>query len=277
MMRQSCIVNLYRTSRMQLNKGIVYAWQESKKINGSLFYCIEYYLEIRRHTDINLYILDISDEDLKELNNLIQEKYIPDVDIIQIKRTRIPALNLDKILVLDIKTFKKIKDFHKGEFLVFANETYHEKHQNVTFYGSYDYQLYDIFCILKLGLNDHRPVTQGDKCFVSCLDFGLFDYREIEDFYKSKGGEKEFIFKKLNRHHKNLFNEISEVLYIHISLEKNNRVIPEAFYHGKKCYLMKRYLKKDSAQIRYDDCMSGNLDKYILTADCRIVQDMIKD
>lgn len=267
------MVNLYRTSRMRSNKGIVYAWQVDKKINGSLFYCIEYYLEIHRHTDIDLYIVDISDDDLHELNLLIQEKYIPEVNIIQIKRTQLLSLNLDKILVLDIKTFKKIKDFCRGELLVFANETYSGKHHNVTFYGSYDYQNYDVYCILKLGLNDHRKTTQGDKCFVSCLDFGRYNLNDLYKIYP----EKKFIFKKLNRHAKNLFNEINEVIYVHVNRDKNNRIIPEAFYHGKECQLIDNYHTLDSSQIRYDDCKNGKLDKYILTSDCQIVQDMIKD
>ena len=167
-----------------------------------------------------------------------------------------------------LRFFDKIKFFIKSKFLVYSNDTHDISNQqsNITFYGSYDYQKYDKYCILKLGLTFQKSVSNGDKAFVSGPSQRFLNHK------------KALIYKKNNTHYKNLFNEIDEVIYTHTGLDKNNRVIIEAFYHNKKCTFIEYNSQiHDSSHIRYNDCLNGELEKYILTSDDLLIQDFIND
>jgi len=254
-------------------KAIIYFHQENNKINGTLFYCAEYFLELRKHlmpTEINFYIINLNDKDQKIIEEVFRDKYKLEINFIQIKVTQLRGLNLDKILVLDINTLMKIKDFYRGNIIAFSNKEHSIKQKNIVFYGSYHYQNYKHECILKLGLDTHRDVSKGHLTFISCPNKRLADNWNPEL-------KKDYIFKNLNIPHIGLFDKIDLIIYIHVGLDTNNRIIIEAFYHNKEIIIQESTNIKDSVQERYNDCLKGNLNKYLLNKNDLMVQSMVKD
>ena len=99
--------------------------------------------------------------------------------------------------------------------------------RSVTYYGSYDYQNYDVFNYLKLNFSIFKDIIKsGDKTFVS----GVYPFLGLEKYL-----DMDNVIKKEHYMGRgDLFELISSVVYIHSSLDTNNRIIPEAFYYSKK-------------------------------------------
>jgi len=273
----------------QLNLGVFYKWQPYKKINGTLFYCMEYYLQLKRNKKhiINFYIVDISDKDLKlvykTFKDKYKDKYLKKLNIIQVKRTQIRELNLDNTLVLDIKTFINIRLFCTNRIHVFCNNINDfndrklfnysfDKTRSVIYYGSYKkYQQYDKFNILKLGLQFHKTYNNSkNKIFFSGAD------PKILEKYSSKHLESEVFTKQFNKTIDNLFEEISTIVYVHTSLDTNNRIIPEAKYHNKELRIINDTIEIDSIKYRFEDCfINNNLHKYIINDNDIMIKNML--
>ncbi len=267
------LLNIFKMESFN-KKAIIYFHQVDNKINGTLFYCAEYFLELRKHltkNEINFYIINLNDKDKKIIEEVFRDKYQLTINFIQIKVTQMRGLNLDKILVLDINTLIKIKDFYRGNIIAFSNKAHNIKQKNIVFYGSYHYQNYKHDCILKLGLDNHREVMNGSLTFISCPNKGLADLK-----WNTKI-KKDYIFKDLNIPHIGLFDKIDLIIYVHVGLDTNNRIIIESFYHNKEIIIQESTNIKDSVQERYNDCLKGNLNKYLLNENDLMIQAMLKD
>ena len=267
-------------------KAVIYTWQKHKKINGTLFYCFEYFLQLSiLKEDVIFYIIDIPDKDKEYIIKLFKDKYKEEfhkfINITQISRTKLGLLNLSDILVLDIKTYSKISPFIKASSKI--NLFYNEDaslnavkiRDNTTTFGTYNYQCYQKKCILKIGLSFQKEYNTINKgVFISCPEFSMINEKTNSILLK-----KNIVYKKeLNKFHEGLFNNINEIIYVHIGLDKNNRIIPESFYHNKKCTVIKQTDTIDiidSVDIRYQDCLDGNINKYILNKNDKIIKEMM--
>ncbi len=259
-----------------MNRAVIYYWQPFNKINGTLFYCIEYYLEIMEASDVSFYIVDISGKDLKLVYDLFEDKYKKEYfDKIQIKtitRTKICSLNLDKTLILDIKTLERVKYFLTGDVISFQNDTYdlfrYKNDRTIRFYGSYSYQNRDYDSYLKLGLRFQKSCLKGQYTFVSGVNLDTYELDiKIQDSLAKQQG----------KFYPNLFDMIHSVAYYHTKRDTNNRIVVEAHYHDKKIIELNSATIKDSFHSRNKDCNNGMINKYILSNSDLMIIDMLKE
>jgi hypothetical protein len=250
--------------------GVVYKWQIHNKINGSLFYAFEYAVYLKTE----LYIVGITKEDLNLVNNIFRAKYsISLKNIKSINVTNLYSLDLQKTLLVDIKSFYAVKEFLSGDSHVFSNEPHsmfrYKNNRKVTYYGSYDYQNYDIFNYLKLNFSIFKEIQRsGNKTFVSGPLDGLSEYSSTDNVIKKE-------------HHSgrgDLFELISSLVYVHTSRDTNNRIIPEAFYYNKKINIIEQASNIiDSVTLRYNDIKDKGLFNYTLSRDDMMIQGMLNN
>jgi hypothetical protein len=250
--------------------GVVYKWQIHNKINGSLFYAFEYAVYLKTE----LYIVGITKEDLNLVNNIFRAKYsISPVNIKSINVTNLYSLDLQKTLLVDIKSFYNVKEFLTGDVHVFSDVSHpmfrYKNERSVTYYGSYDYQNYDVFNYLKLNFSIFKDIIKSeDKTFVS----GVYPFLGFSK-YRNKDN---IIMKEHYVGRGDLFELISSVVYVHSSRDTNNRIIPEAFYYSKKIKIIEELENIiDSVTLRYNDIKTNGLSNYTLSRDDMMIQGML--
>jgi hypothetical protein len=247
--------------------GVVYKHKSHNKINGSLFYCFEYFKFLKKFVNINFYIVDINKKDYDLVLKIFSEKYETDLEnIVPIKIIDLLKLNLDKTLILDIKTFYDCKEFLTNEIHCFSNEEHslfrYKNNKKVIYYGSYEYQNYDHFCYLKLNFSIFKNIDKNPEgVFVSSRDIKLIEMYK-EDWIKKF--KKPIILKKIQNGVGNIFELIDTVCYVHTERDTNNRIIPEAFFYKKNIHIEKRCDIVDSTVLRYNDIMNNGLKNYTL-------------
>lgn len=251
--------------------GVVYKFQPYNKLNGSLFYCFEYATFLRA----NLYLVDINEKDLALVKDILLSKYSAPVEnIVSVSSTQLYFLKLDATLILDVKTFYRCKEFLTGDIHVFSNEPHdmfrYKNGRNVTYYGSYDYQNYDVFNYLKLNFNIFDTLKkQGNGVFISGA--------HIPDGYQYPDPNRRVIVKKHDQGFGNLFEMVDTVHYIHSGMDTNNRIIPEAFYYNKTVTIEDNAPHViDSATLRYNDIIKNGLGNYTLTNEDEMVKACLK-
>ena len=251
--------------------GVVYKFQPSHKLNGSLFYSFEHAAFLKS----KLYLVDISDRDLKMVIDILSAKYSVPVDnLVPLRVTDLYFLKLDKTLVLDIRSFYHCKEFLTNEIHVNSNESHemyrYKDNRTVTYYGSYDYQDFDIFNYSKINFSIFKELEKsGDSVFVS----GMF----IRDGYQYSDPNKTVITKSHDRGFGNLFELIDTVHYIHGELDTNNRIIPEALYYNKKVTIEDNIPHiVDSTSLRYKDIIANGLGNYTLSNNDEIIKACLK-
>lgn len=250
--------------------GVVYKWNLYNKLNGSLFYAYEYAV----YLSTELYIVGISNTDLDLVKTIFNQKYSIEVgNITAVKLTDLYRLDLQKTLLVDVKSFYAVKEFLSGDSHVFSNEPHsmfrYKNNRKVTYYGSYDYQNYDIFNYLKLNFSIFKQIQKsGNKTFVSGPLDGLSEYSSTDNVIKKE-------------HHSgrgDLFELISSLVYVHTSRDTNNRIIPEAFYYNKKINIIEQASNIiDSVTLRYNDIKDKGLFNYTLSCDDMMIQGMLNN
>ncbi len=270
---------------------VTYNWQEHNKINGSLFYCFEHFLFYKKYGyDCILTIVGIPFEDIKRVeeayNDKYQEKY---TDQIQegIRYYQSVAKWAQKNddhhihVILDIFTLNKVKIFiQKNQKFIYVNNDYSEhltqcpiftckQILNANWFWYYDYQYLPDFknrtkTPLRLGLEFQKKYKQGEEIFVSTV----YDKdKDLSNIYDSS-----YILKTKYKIIPNLFDKIHTVIIHHDSLDTNNRLIAEAFYHGKKVIVENYYLKRDSVEHRHKLGLTGKLNEISLSTECLMFQ-----
>jgi|LWDU01.1.fsa_nt_gi hypothetical protein len=252
--------------------GVVYKWNLHNKLNGSLFYAYEYAVYLKT----NLYLVGINKKDLDLVKTIFDQKYSSSPsNITAIKLIDLYSLDLQKTLLVDIKSFYAVKEFLSGDSHVFSNEAHtmfrYKNNRKVTYYGSYDYQNYDVFNYLKLNFSIFKDIIKtGDKTFVS----GVYPFLGHEKYLNIDN----VIMKKHYIGRGDLFELISSVVYIHSSLDTNNRIIPEAFYYSKSIKIIEQAADIiDSITFRYNDIKNNGLSNYTLSNDDMMIQGMLNN
>jgi len=253
-----------------MNYGVVYKFKQHNKINGTLFYCFEYFSFLRKFVDVKFYIVDIEPRDLQLVLNIFSQKYTASLDnIIPVKTIDLYTLKLDRTLVLDIDTFYNVKEFLTNDIHVFSNDTHdmfrYKNDRRVTYYGVYDYQRFDVTCILKLNFEIFKPFLNHKE--------GVFISSPSSQYIKTNLSrwEKEFSPKPIITKHEqhgvgNLFDLVDHIHYVHIQRDTNNRIIPEAFYYNKTVTIEEPlYTEVDSIMLRYNDIKENGLANYTIT------------
>ena len=277
---------------------VTYNWQKNNKINGSLFYCFEHFLFYKKYGyDCILTIVGIPFEDIKRVEAAYKDKYQEKyVDQIQdgIRYYQSVAKWAQKNdehhihVILDIFTLNKVQIFiQKNQKFVYVNNDYSnhltqcpifscKQILNTNWFWYYDYQYLPDFknrikTPLRLGLEFQKKCeiqNESDlKIFVSAPVNCPDKYIPIND--------DSFIVKSPFNIIPDLFNKIYSVIVLHVGLDTNNRIIPEAYYHGKKVRVDNYYLNQDSVNHRNKLGILGKLDEITLSTDCKMFQKVI--
>lgn len=264
--------------------GVIYKWNQYNKINGTLFYCFEYFNAINKYKDVNFYIIGITEDELAHVIDIFKDKYNQEkinIDkIIRIKVTKLRNEKLEKTLILDVKTFKHVRAFLTGKIICFSNDTHemfrYNDERRVTYYGSYDYQCYDYQCYLKINFDIFQDIKiSGNKLFVSNL-FGTTNIINPDILRDNQLLKKEIIYKDSTKGFINLFKDIDTVYLIHSGLDTNNRIILEGYFYNKKIIIDDRVPQlRDSVVLRSDDIKINGLKNYTLDKNCLMIQAMI--
>jgi hypothetical protein len=252
-----------------MNYGVVYKFKPHNKLNGTLFYCFEYFKFLRKYIDVKFYIVGVDNKDLALVLDVFAGKYNTTFDnIIPLSVTELYKLKLDRTLILDVNTFYAVKEFLTNEIHCFSNDTHnmfrYKNDRTVTYYGHYHYQRYDIDCLLKLNFEIFQPLTQqGHGVFISALNQ---KYIRLNINRWQNEFNRPIIVKKSHSGHGNLFDMIDSVHYVHTERDTNNRIIPEAFFYNKTVSIEEPlYDGIDSIRLRYDDIVANGLSSYTVS------------
>lgn len=243
------------------NINIIYYWQPHNKINGTLFYCYEYYyFLLTKNKNTNFYIVNCKSEyDKRLISQAFDSKYnkelIKDNNIKFITNTHVYNLKNDKLLFLDIYSYNHCYMFisNKDNCFVYCNNKY-DMIESVKYphylFGYYNYQHYNYRTTLKLNFNIFKKIN--------------IDYK-FQHFISSPGSDKKQIEKYLNdinsfkfkQHNicENIFEAYYSIIYIHNGvLDTNNRLIPESKFYNKKLNIIftDKYKIPDSIIDRYE-------------------------
>lgn len=248
--------------------GVFYSYHNYHKINGSLYYAFEYSTQL----NCPLYIINATNNDINFIIEVFKDKYldnvIEDSIIIPIRKTDIFKLNIKKALFLDIRSYNEVKYFVLCESHVFADSkhTNYRSKNKTLYYGSYDYQEYDVECILKLNTKIFKKLQQiDDKIFISTVR---------PEVLKKIDYHKDYLYKSNLAIIDNLFNHIRKIIYIHEQLDTNNRIIIEAYYYKIELEIIENTNIIDSVILRNNDCKNGLISKYQLDDNCVMIQNM---
>ena len=263
--------------------GVVYKFKTHNKINGSLFYCYEYCQFLRNFVDCTMYVVSASANDVLLTKHLFDTKYGVSTNNIQCldRYADLYSLKLDKTVVLDIDTFNHTRGFLTNEVLCFSNvghPMYRYKEsssRNVTYYGSYPYQNYDVFSVLKLNFDMFTKSGEAPGVFISGVNSNFLGTHAHE--YVDRFRPLPVIVKSNLSGDGNVFDKITAVHYVHTCQDTNNRIIPESFFHGKNVTIDNPLgLPDDSAKWRFNDIRANGLGAYTLTEYDAIVQACLK-
>ena len=264
-------------------RAVIYSFQKHNKINGTLFYCFEYFSFLSKTMDIDFYIEGIDENNLKKIKKIFKQKYqattYAQIDKIKtISRTSIYSLNLEKTLILDIKTLNKIFDFLTNDVYCFSNEAHSERRykngRNVTYYGSYEYQNFDVFNYLKLNFDIFKGVENNNtgNIFLSSPDMEYLKILEKEITQQNENVK--VMSKRSSTGRGDIFEEFSNIIYVHTSLDTNNRIIPESFFYKKNLKVINKTDIVDSVNLRMKDIERNGLQNYYLSEDDLMVRAM---
>lgn len=260
---------------------VLYHVNSHKKINGTLFYCFEYYSLLKQYIpDLKFILLNTTNEDMSMIRDIFVEKYLIDnVECINlVKITDFARLPIKNLLILDINSYKKIKDFSFKikNIRIYSNDTheYLNKKHNHIFYGWYNYQKYNFKTRLKLFKQLHKTFEhKGTKTLVTSLHG---DFTQILKKLNLK--EQDVYVKKLNSHNPNLFENINKLIYWHSgNFDTNNRSLIEACLHNLKLEVYLNGYETDSIKERYDMIQQGNIADFWLDENDILIRDFIDD
>lgn len=256
--------------------GIIYKFQPHKKINGTLFYCYEYCQFLRNYVDATLYVVGITQRDLDDIIAIFSEKYAsPVTNIVPMGTvTSVYNLKLNRTVILDVATFNSIKEFLTDDVFCYSNDKHsmyrYRDTRTVTYFGSYDYQPHDVTSTLKLNFSIHTPSTNKPGVFVSSPDMAYIR-NHIKEFRQRF--DKPILLKVPNAGAGDIFNHIDTVLYVHTGFDKNNRIIPESFFHNKHLIIDQPWnVPTDSVMLRYQDIQQNGLCNYTLSDTDELIQ-----
>jgi hypothetical protein len=261
--------------------GVLYKSKPHKKLNGTLFYCYEYCQLLRQHSDVKLYLFDVTPVDFDWICSILEQKYTTSTEcVVRVEKyTDVYSLGMDASLILDVVTLNTLKELVPGDILCYSNDSHNmwrsgRPGHTTTYFGYYDYQPRDVTTRLKLYFDIHRPCNSAPGVYVTALDM---DYIAVNSSAWGERFQRPVITKKPNTGKGNMFDYVDWVHYVHTGHEKNNRIIPEAFWHGKQVTIDTPFnLPTDSAMLRYADITANGIQPYVLTVEDEMVQACLK-
>lgn len=269
--------------KKQSKRAVFYHLMSQKKINGTLFYCFEYFVFLNKYIDTNFYLYNCTEDDLKMIGDIFVDRYnfnheLLDKMIAVNTISELYSIESDKSLFLDTRSFDNIFRFMKTECLVFCNDDFKSVRsslKDITYYGYYDYQNFDKEQMLQLNFDIFKPLRNNEPTNTAFISSPHNDSKEIVKFLDID--EDKILVKKPFEAHANLFERFDTLYMYHTKMDTNNRAIPEAFFYDKKVKVAySDPTKIDSVKLRLEDCYDGNLGNYWLTKENLMIKDMLE-
>lgn len=262
-------------------RSVIYYFKNHKKINGTLFYCFEYFIcSSSQSENVFFYLYNISDEELVKIKKIFSNRYNFKNDLLEKvininSISELYRLNLAKSLILDIHTFEKIAPFLRADIVCYSDvshEMTRSPNKKITYYGFYDYQNFDFKVSLKINFGIFKPLTKTEntKVFISASNLD-----NIPQALPMHLNHLERLVKAHNLHIENLFELFDSFYYFHNGLDTNNRLIPECFFYKKIVHVDFNGVFNDSVYLRYVDIQTNGLSGYRLTSDDPMIQDFL--
>lgn len=255
---------------------IAYSLKRHRKINGTLFYCFEYFLYLHSiGVTVDLVLHNSTESELNSIVAIFKERYCFDEmllsEIIRIERVSdFYKYHYTKVLFLDVHSLEILGMLTRAEILCYSNisngmSAYKEK--NVTYFGCYDYQQFDVFELLKFHFEAYRPIyNSANGVLVVQPDM---DYKNIVIPEQFK--DRNIILKKPNTAVNKLFEQFTSLYYVQGNrLDFNNRLIPECFFYHKEI-VIERNDVIDSVVLRYQDIKDSGIEKYQLGSSDKMI------
>lgn len=260
---------------------VLYNFITHKKINGTLFYCFEYFCLLKKYnSDIKFVIFNCSFDDLNYIKSIFNDKYsfneqfLDDIIVIQ-RYSDIIKLKLKNVLTLDVRTYETLYAFlQKSKIFAYANDSHQflNKNLNHNFYGWYDFQTFNIKNRLKIYKEIHKTFNnKGNKILITSL---CGDNIQIAKTLKLDLNN--ILIKQSSDHNFNMFSQINKIIYWHTgNLDRNNRSIIESVIHNIELEVYLNGFFKDSISERFNSVKNGNADEYFLDEHDILVQDFL--
>lgn len=261
-------------------KGVIYVFKNHRKINGSLFYCFEYFLySWQFDKNIKYFISNIDEKNFQKVLHIFSERYHfgPEVleNIVRIeKKVDFYSLKLSKVLYLDVHSFQQVHFVLPCETLCYSDEPHEmerSKLKDVVYYGYYHYQPFDKKEKLKFFFDAYKEIKKGKNAmFVTSQNF-MYEKAIIP----SELQEKKLFYKKPNDHFSDLFEQFDTLFYVHTHRDTNNRLVPESYFYNKKVYIQYTDLQRDSIYYRDQEIREKGLVPYTLSQNDQIISDFL--
>ena len=261
---------------------IFYKTIPTKKLNGSLFYCFEYFAYLFTFTDVQLHIQGHSENDVEMFKEVFKDRYDFNHDMLndikEIKKTTdVFKIEGDKSLFLDYHSFDSFYLLVKNDIFVYKNKEFrnYSSDKNITYFGYYDYQSgYDIKEKLKFNFSIYKDIDEDIYTDVAYVSSPGIEYNKILDDIDIK--EPTILTKDVYKHKTNLFESFDTLYYYHVGKrDVNNRLIPECFYYDKSITLIDDGYQEDSVYLRYSDILENGLDGYTLSRQDKLIKALL--
>lgn len=270
-----------------MRNNIIYYFINNKKINGTLFYCFEYFIFCNKYKQTDFLLYDINEKDLNFIKEVFKDRYVFDhtlLDQLKIIPSKISLLKentYNKTLFLDVRSFRNLFPFVRNkdnDILCFSNDTHineRSKTNKITYYGSYDYQVFDKEAILKLNFNIFKPIKEKKniESMNALVSAPFIEPNTIVKYLPIK--EDNIIYKENNHSHESFFENFDTMYYYHTTRDTNNRLIPECFFYNKNVHIEYNGNYDDSIFIRHEDIKNNGVEKYRLSKNDILISDFL--
>jgi len=263
--------------------GVYYKILDSKIFNGSMFYAFEHFVFLNKFCDVYFILyfpMNVSPEYFALIKDAFENRYNLDKTIwhnVKIVRSikDLYRIKVNKAVFFDYRSLESLFYFiSPKEIFVYQNEDkpkLESSDKKIIYYGYYDYQQHDKKQLLQINFDIFKDIkTSNKKAFVSS---GIKIDRDIIENYV----KKPYFVKEVDFVEKNLFEKFDELYYFHTIFDRNNRILIESAYYDKNINLIEINSPNDSIKERFQDAKNKNIDKYYLTENNIMIQDILKE
>jgi len=267
---------------MKIN--IFYKTIKMKKINGSLFYCFEYFEFLSHYTDVEFHIQEGNEGDVEDFKKMFMDKYDFDhklLDNIKVipRITDIYHIKGDKAFFLDYGTFKYFYQFiNNQKVIVYKNKKFNFPitKKDVTYFGFYDYQApYDIKENLKFNFEIYPEVDDFIITDTAYVTSPGVDYQKVID---DNIIETNILKKDVFSHQNNLFESFDTLYYYHVGhIDLNNRFIVESMFYNKNIHIIdKNPNEDDSVVLGFMNIIDNGLKNFEMDRSDKIIKALLE-
>lgn len=267
------------------------------RLTGSTINAIEYFLAgYEYNRKLKLILINSSLSFRKKIIKIIKERYILDgiedfeTNILHLKKSDLPSLDLDTVLVLDYVTINQTKGIINPNKLLVISEKlteveeyfYNKSLYNVTYYGEMPFHYKDKKYRMKCLFSRYKALGDVQKgTYVNSPkndNFYQRPYNPLNDVIDSfLHLPKPFIFKSKTKPEENLFEKFTDYLYYHADkwFDPHPRLFLECRFYNKCITYSNPHKVKDGSWYRFNDLQMNGLHNRTLNEEDEIIKQLI--